>query len=195
MKKQNSNADDLPHADVDRILVPRDRIDERIGQLACEIAAFYADREITIVAALTGAVIFVADLMRRLPLALRIEPVVVSSYPGRATRSQGPQFRLPPDGNLSGRHVLIVDDIFDSGQTMKFLTDAVAAAGAESIRSCVLLNKDRPDLESRPAPPHFVGFDIPDAFVVGYGLDFDDLYRNLPDICVLSQHVTEACHD
>ncbi|MBS3821977.1 MAG: hypoxanthine phosphoribosyltransferase [Phycisphaerae bacterium] len=184
-----------PHANpiekhLARLLVPRDRIADRTVQLAQEIASFYEGRDVTLLAVLTGALIFVADLMRLLPLAARVEPVVVSSYPGRATRGQVPQFRLPPAHSLAGRHVLIVDDIYDSGRTMQFLTETAADAGAETVRSCVLLRKDRPDIASRPAEPHFVGFDIPDEFVVGYGLDFDDLYRNLPDIGVLRQHAT-----
>lgn len=178
-----------------RVLVPRDRIAQRVAELAGEITAFYKDKEITIVMVLTGALMLVADLVRHLDLPVRIEPVSVSSYPGQATRSQGPSFRLPPEKNLAGRDVLIVDDIYDSGLTMGFLTQAVTDAGATSVRSCVLLNKDRPDLETRPASPHFVGFDIPDAFVVGYGLDFDDLHRNLPDICVLAQHAEEGPDD
>ena len=175
-----------------RVLVPRDRIAERTHQLADEIAEFYAGREVTIVMVLTGALMFVADLIRLLHLPLRVEPVSVTSYPGQATRSQGPSFRLPPPQSLTGRDVLIIDDIYDSGCTMEFLVETITNAGAASVRSCVLLRKDRPDLDSRPAEPHFVGFDIPDAFVVGYGLDFDDLHRNLPDICVLQQHAPET---
>ncbi len=178
---------------IGRVLVPRNRIAVRVGELADEIEDFYHGREVTLVMALTGALMLVADLVRQLTLPVRIEPVSVCSYPGRATRSQGPAFRLPPSHQLADRNVLIVDDIYDSGATMALLTRAAEDAGASSIRSCVLLNKDRPDLPSRPTPPHFVGFHIPDEFVVGYGLDYDGLYRNLPEICVLIHAETD--HD
>ena len=179
------------HTEISRVVVPRERIARRVEQLGQEITEFYQGREVTLMMVLTGALVFVSDLIHQLALPVRIEPVSVGSYPGARTQPQASRFRLPPPENLEGRHVLIVDDIYDSGQTMAVLTEAVRAARAASVRGCVLLRKDRPDLETRPGEVHFVGMDIPDVFVVGYGLDFDDLYRNLPDICVLKAHAQE----
>ncbi|HAU36919.1 MAG TPA: hypoxanthine phosphoribosyltransferase [Phycisphaerales bacterium] len=176
------------YRDEARVLVPRDRISARVAELADEIAACYRGREVTILAVLTGAVIFLADLMRQLPLAMRIELVSVSSYPNAATVSQGVNFRTQlPD--LSGKDVLIVDDILDTGRTIGALVQAVRDAGAASVRTCVLLRKLFAEGSgSDRGEPDFLGFDIDNEFVVGYGLDFDNLYRNLPDLCVLDRH-------
>lgn len=175
--------------DIDHVLVPREKIARRIGELATELTADYAGRELTIVLVLTGALPFAVDLLRHLPLRLRIEPVSVSSYPGLATRHQEAKFRLPLPKDLVGRDVLIVDDIFDSGRTMAILIEAAYVAGARDVKSCVLLCKDRPGLPGRGAVD-YQGFTIPDEFVVGYGLDSDGLYRNLPDIGVLRVHAS-----
>jgi hypoxanthine phosphoribosyltransferase len=173
--------------DLQKILITRQQIARRVDELAENLTELYRDEELTILVVLTGALIFVADLVRKMPLKVLIEPVSVSSYPGLATRSREPKFRLPlPDG-LAGRNVLIVDDIFDSGQTMAILTEAGYVKGAEHVRTCALLKKDRPDLPVR-GEVDLHGFDIPDEFVVGYGLDFDGHYRNLPDIGVLDPH-------
>jgi hypoxanthine phosphoribosyltransferase len=167
-----------------RLLLPSDRIAERVAQLADEIAACYADGDLTIVGVLTGAIVFLADLIRRLPVSFRLDMTWVRSYPGTATTSQGVQVLLPTGTDLTERDVLIVDDILDSGRTLSALIDRARSAGARSVRTCVLLRKDRPDLPDRLAPD-FAGFDVPDEFVVGFGLDWDGRYRNLPDICVL----------
>jgi hypoxanthine phosphoribosyltransferase len=178
-----------PRADRDAelgpVVIARDRIAARVGTLADEIAACYGQAELTVLVVLTGAVVFVADLVRRLPMRVRQEAVRVRSYPGRATRSQGPTFLLPPSADLVGRDVLIVDDILDSGRTLAALGKAVSARRPASLRTCVLLQKRRADLPGRPRAD-FVGFEIGDEFVVGYGLDYDNRYRDLPDIRVLA---------
>lgn len=173
--------------DLEKILVSREQIARRVGEMAGELAESYCGEELTILVVLTGALMVAADLVRKLPLKVLIEPVSVSSYPGLATRSEEPKFRLPLPEDLAGRNVLIVDDIFDSGQTMAILTEAAYVKGARSVRTCALLKKDRPDLPDRGGVDLY-GFDIPDEFVVGYGLDFDGHYRNLPDIGVLARH-------
>jgi len=168
---------------VKRVIVPRGSITRRISRLARRIADCYGDDELTVLAVLNGSLVFTADLLRRLPLRVSLQSVYASSYPACATRSRGPRFgSLPAD--LKGRHVLIVDDILDSGATMTALRRAVEARGPASVRTCVLLRKNRPTAGER-LKVDFVAFDIDDEFVVGYGLDFNDLYRNLPDICVL----------
>ncbi|MFP4104896.1 MAG: hypoxanthine phosphoribosyltransferase [Phycisphaerae bacterium] len=174
--------------DIERVLFTEEQIARRVETLAGQIAEQYAGRELTILAVLTGSLIFLADLIRKLPLPMRLDLVSVSSYPGQATRSEGPKVTVPPAGTLRGRNVLIVDDILDSGLTLQYLLDMVAEYQPESVSSCVLLRKERPDVENR-TEAEFVGFDLPDEFVVGYGLDYDHLYRNLPDICVLKKHL------
>jgi len=171
---------------VGRLLVSRDTIASRVDALAGQIACEYAGREVTLLAVLTGAVVFLADLIRRLPLRLKLTVVSVRSYPGETTKSRGPDFISQMPSGLAGKDVLIIDDILDSGQTLGALLRAVGEQNPSSLRTCVLLRKDRPDLPDRPRP-NFVGFEVEDEFVIGYGLDFGDLYRNLPDICVLKQ--------
>jgi len=169
--------------DIADVLISRDRIAERVEQLAGAITAAYPDGELTIVAVLTGSLVFLADLIRRLPLRLRLGVACVSSYPGQATSSRDPGVVIAPTGELQGRHVLIVDDILDSGRTIELLRERILSAAPAGVRTCVLLAKRRDDLSGRGAAD-FTGFHIEDRFVVGYGLDYGGLYRNLPDICL-----------
>ncbi|MFP4144817.1 MAG: hypoxanthine phosphoribosyltransferase [Phycisphaeraceae bacterium] len=180
-------------SDIDRILISRDEIQQRLDQLADEIAADLrgeqdggAPAEITLVPILTGSMIMVSDLMRRLPLRMQIHLVSVTSYPGEATTSRGAAIEEAltslPD-SLESRHVVIVDDILDSGATLELVTSLLRRRRPASLRSCVLLRKQREQPPSVEAD--YVAFAIPDEFVVGYGLDFDDYYRNLPDIVTL----------
>jgi len=177
------------HGDLNHVLISRERLAERVAELgariARDLAALDEPGEIVLVPILTGSIIFVADLMRQLPQRIRIELLAVSSYPGRSVSSQGAQIIGALPGNLEGKHVLIVDDILDSGRTLALVREAVAARGPRSVRTCVLLRKTTP--AALAAPCEYVGFDIPDAFVVGYGLDYDNYYRNLPDIGTLKQ--------
>ncbi|MHC4127315.1 MAG: hypoxanthine phosphoribosyltransferase [Planctomycetota bacterium] len=177
------------HADLDRILIDRDRIAGRVVELADEIShdlGHLSDRdELVLVSVLTGSIIFLADLIRHLPQKLRIEVIAVESYPGRATTSRGARITSGLAGNIDGRHVLIVDDILDSGGTMRLIRDELAKRRPKSVRSCVLLRKQRPS--ALDIPCEYVGFDIPDVFVVGYGLDYNNYYRNLPDIGTLKE--------
>jgi len=168
-----------------RVVISRDRIASRVSELAEEITACYGQGELTIVGVMTGVFMFLADLMRYLAMPIRLDIVSVCSYPGDATRSCGPKLTLPPTADLAERDVLIVDDILDSGRTMSFLLDMFQAARPASLRTCVLLRKDLGGEVDRPEAD-FVGFDVPDEFVVGYGLDYDGLYRGLPDLCVMA---------
>ncbi len=176
-------------ADLDEILFDRDRIAARIVELAGEISRdldeLPEDSEIVLVSILTGSVIFVADLIRELPQKLRIELVTVSSYPGRATSSQGAKLIGGNVEGIEGKHVLIVDDILDSGGTLRLIREELSLQKPKSLRACVLLRKARPSAFDTEC--EYVGFDIPDVFVVGYGLDFDNYYRNLPVIGTLRE--------
>jgi hypoxanthine phosphoribosyltransferase len=175
----------LAHApEIGRVVVSRGRIHRRVAALAGEIARCFRGRELTLLAVLTGSLIFISDLIRRLPLRMRLGLVSISSYPDDATESQGPRLCLPVTAALAGRHVLIVDDILDSGRTLAAIRRMVGKRRPASVRTCVLLRKDRPDLPRR-TEADFVGFDVPQEFIVGYGLDYDNLYRNLPEVHAL----------
>lgn len=171
--------------DIERILLHHDQIGERVRQLATEIAAIYDSREpaLTLVPILSGSIIFLADLIRELPLKMKIALVQVSAYPGRTVEAIEPQTVIELSGDVTGRDVLIVDDILDSGRTLRRVREMIAERRPASVRAAVLLRK------ASKAPPDvrvdFVGFDIDDLFVVGYGLDFGDHYRNYPHIGVL----------
>jgi len=178
--------------DIDRILIPHTQIATRVHELAKSITADHADAEITIIPILTGAMIFCADLIRHLPMRMQIGLLAVSSYPGRSIRSQGSNILSDQVGDLRGKHVVLIDDIIDSGGTLRLVRDMLSEAGAASLKTCVLLRK--PTEGAKQTPVDYLGFDIPDAFVVGYGLDFNDHYRNLPDIVTLKQHVLERAH-
>jgi hypoxanthine phosphoribosyltransferase len=165
------------------VLISAEEIQKRIDQLGSDIVRTYAGQPITIVGVLTGCLVFLADLIRRLNLPLRIALVQASSYRGSATTpgTLHVQDDLLPD--LRGRHILLLDDILDSGQTLSYLAQHLRGLGAGSVRIAVLLRKlgtQKVHLE-----PEFCGFSIPDEFVIGYGLDYNDEYRNLPYIGVL----------
>ena len=176
--------------DIDRILISQEQIAKRVGELARQITADHSSEgEVTIVPILTGAMIFCADLIRQIPIAIQIGLLTVSSYPGRSLRTQGSQVIGQQLGDVSGRHILLVDDILDSGGTLRLVTGLLQELGPASVRTCVLLRKDLPTAQEFKAD--YVGFDIPDEFVVGYGLDYDNYYRNLPDIVTLTPEAIE----
>lgn len=173
--------------DIRGILIDRYAIQARVYRLAQEIAAVYADKDVVLMPLLTGSIIFVADLVRHMPVRMRINVMAVSSYPGRAVSNMGTRVLYPDTFDVKGRHVLVIDDILDSGRTLRTVHDLLVEQGAASVHTCVLLWKK---LAATPAIcADYVGFEIPDEFVVGYGLDFNDYYRNLPDIAILHPHV------
>ena len=184
------------HKDIERILISRDRIARRVQELSAQIVADHVPRsdgataEITLIPILTGAMIFCADLMRQMSLRMRIGLLTVSSYPGASIRTQGASMLGQQLGNLTGRHVLLIDDILDSGGTLKLVLPIIQSLCPASLKTCVLLRKDRP--AAREVVADYVGFEIPDEFVVGYGLDYDNYYRNLPDIVTLRRSILEG---
>jgi len=171
--------------DLDRILIPQDALAQRVRELADQIAQTYKDstRGVVIVPILCGSVIFLADLIRCLPFKMRIGLVTVSSYGGGTQSSGRPRMLQSLNTDIAGRDVLVVDDILDTGNTLRFVLGELRSRDPASLRVCVLLRKKG----KAPADLHvdYVGFDIEDVFVVGYGLDYNDLYRNWPAIAVL----------
>lgn len=177
---------------IDRILIDRLAIARRVGGMGDAIAADIADRRaasrLVVVPVMTGALVLTADLIRTLPVPMSISLVEASSYPGSAIASTGVRLDAgAPLEDLRGAYALVIDDILDSGRTLAAVADRVRAAGAAQVRTCVLLNKvvRRAVDDGAALRADFSGFCIPDVFVVGYGLDHDGLYRNLPDVAIL----------
>jgi hypoxanthine phosphoribosyltransferase len=165
------------------ILISADRINARVSEMASEIARVYEGKPVTVVGILTGCLIFTADLIRRIDLPLRVAFVTASSYRGETTIPGKLEIRdeLLPD--INGRHILLLDDILDTGKTLTRVVSHLLDRGAETVKVGVLLRKI--GRQEVPFEPDFVGFTIPDKFVIGYGLDFNDEYRHLPFVGVL----------
>lgn len=162
-----------------RELIPEDRIRARVVELAGQIDRDYADAgEVLLVGVLRGSYIFVADLSRALSIDRRVDFISLASYE-RDTQPGGVRLIMDSRVRMEGRHVLLVDDILDTGRTLSYLLELLTARKPASIRSCVLVRKPKQEL---PLAVDYVGFDIPDEWVVGYGLDFDDRFRALPFI-------------
>ncbi len=169
-----------------RVLIPAPAIRRRVGQLARDISARYRRGDLVLLGILNGSVFFLADLARELSVPFRLECWRLRSYVGKTTRSSGKIHGIAETpGAFRGSDVLIVDDILDTGLTLATARERLLELGARSARVCVLLRKRRP--RTRPIRADWVGFDIPDEFVVGCGLDFDGNYRGLPDIRALEQ--------
>ena len=168
---------------VEQVLIDDDRLQDRIAELGSEISADYAGRDLLLVGVLKGAVFFMADLMRRLTMPCEIDFMAISSY-GAATDSSGVVRILKDlDINIEGRNVLVVEDIIDSGLTLSYLVRNLQAREPASLDVCALLTK--PQRRENDVDVRYVGFEIPNRFVVGYGLDFAERYRNLPYVAVL----------
>jgi hypoxanthine phosphoribosyltransferase len=165
------------------VLLPAERIRERVSELAGLIARDYHGRPVTIVGVLTGCLIFLADLVRQLDLPLRVHLVQASSYRGASTTAGALDFSDAMLPDLRGRDVLLLDDILDTGQTLVRLVAHLRDLGAQSVRVVVLLRKI--GRQQVAFEPDYCGFEVPDVFVVGYGLDYNDEYRHLPYIAVL----------
>jgi hypoxanthine phosphoribosyltransferase len=175
------------------ILISAERIRERVSELARQIQADYRDQPVTIVGVLTGCLIFLADLVRHLDLPLRVALLQASSYRGAVTMpgQLAVQADLVPE--LRGRHVLLLDDNLDTGRTLAHLVAHLRTLEPASLRVAVLLRKSGRQVVA--LEPDYCGFDIPDAFVVGYGLDFNDEYRNLPYLAVLPESTAQGRED
>ncbi len=171
-----------------RPLVSAEQIQASIDRLAAEIREREAGRPLTAIAVMTGSIIFLADLVRKLDMPLRVGVIQARSYAGTRRGSLSVNADMLPE--VAGRDVLVIDDIFDTGQTLAEVLEFLQGLGARSIRSAVLvLKRGKQQVELRP---DYVGFEIPDVFVVGYGLDYNDAYRNLPYLAALEPQDIEA---
>ena len=171
------------HKDLDEILVSEAQIKRRLATLAAEIDKTYAGQELTVIAIINGALLFTADLIRLINRPVRLDCLRVSSYRNSTSAVTEPQLRSSLTLAIENRHVLLIDDILDTGKTLAMVVDLITAMKPASVRTCVLL--DKRGRREVPFDADFTGFEIPDRFAVGYGLDFAERYRNLPCIRVL----------
>jgi hypoxanthine phosphoribosyltransferase len=164
-------------------LLSEEQIRDGVAGMAGEVGQFYAGRPLTVIGVLTGSLVLVADLIRRLDLPLRVGVIQARSYRGAATTAGALEINHAMLPDIKGKDVLLVDDIFDTGRTLSTLVEQVISMDPRSVRSAVLLLKrGRQEVDARP---DHVAFEIPDGFVVGYGLDYQDLYRHLPFVATL----------
>ena len=169
---------------IGEILVQADELQHRIKEMAAEVSRDYADKDLLLIGVLKGAVFFLADLMRQLDVPCEVDFMAVASY-GSSTDSSGVVRILKDlDAPLEGRDVLIVEDIVDSGLTLQYLMRTLEARGPASLAVCALLTK--PERRKVDMPARYVGFEIPDKFAIGYGLDYAERYRNLPYVAALT---------
>lgn len=176
------------HPDIERVILSEEEIQARVSELAARVSADYADDgQLVIVGILKGAFIFLADLTRRLAVPHRVDFMALSSYGQTATTTGAVRIIMDLRVNIEGRHVLVIEDIIDSGYTLHYLLSVLRTRNPASLRSCVLLSK--PDRRQVDVTVDYLGFEIPDVWVVGYGLDYAELHRTLPYIGALKSEV------
>lgn len=178
------------HEDIERILLGESQIRAGIDRLAGELTADYRGADLTVVAVLKGSCVFVADLIRRLPIPLQLAFIWAESYRAGTVPGRLELFGLPPSEEIAGRSVLLVDDILDSGRTLAAVRAEILRHGAAEVRICVFL--DKPVRRAVAIEPDYVCFELEDVFVVGYGLDHGGRYRNLPFVAALKPEVLAA---
>lgn len=173
--------------EIESVLLTREQISNRVTELAQQINQDYAGQELLVVGILRGAVLFYSDLVMQLDLSVQMDFMSISSY-GASSRSSGVVRILKDlDAGIEDRHVLIVEDIVDSGLSLRYICDNLTVRGPKSIKTCTLL--DKPSRRKVEMEPDYKGFEVPNEFVVGYGLDYAERYRNLQDICILKPSV------
>ncbi|MFD1424499.1 hypoxanthine phosphoribosyltransferase [Laceyella sacchari] len=175
------------HQDIKEVLISEEQIKEKVRELGQRLSEEYKDLNPLCVCVLKGAVPFMADLIREMPIKMEMDFMAVSSYGNSTTSSGVVRILKDLDASIEGRHVLIVEDIIDSGLTLSYLVEMLKGRNAASVKIVTLL--DKPDRRKVDLSPDYCGFTIPDAFVIGYGLDFAEKYRNLPYIGVLKEEV------
>ena len=175
------------HDDVKTALVSEEQLKAKVAELGAQISRDYAGKNLVLVSILKGSVVFMADLMRAVSIPCNIDFMVVSSYGGSNTTSGLVKIIKDLDGDLSGKDVLIVEDILDTGVTLSNLVPMLKMRNPNSVKICTIL--DKPSRRKADIQPDYEGFQVPDEFVVGYGLDYDEKYRNLPYVGVLNPEV------
>jgi hypoxanthine phosphoribosyltransferase len=176
-------------SDIERVLFDEPAIHKRLDEMAAQITADYRERQLTVIAVLTGSLMFLSDLLRRIPLPLRLDCLSVVSYHGKPQTSGQVIFKDVDLPDVTDQDVLILDDILDTGHTLAAVREKLQTAEARSVRVCVLLSKRKQ--RARDVDADYVGFEIEDEFVVGYGLDFMERYRNLPYIGALRKKLLD----
>lgn len=173
--------------DIEQILYTQDQVDQRLDELAATLTEKYQDQFPVVVSVMTGAMVFTSEMLKRLNFKLNVDYVDVSSYDDGAESSGKVKLVQDLSTDIKGRPVIIMEDIIDTGYTLDFLTDLLRNRGAKSIEICSLL--DKPERRQVDVEADYVGFKVPNEFIVGYGLDFDGVYRNLPFVGVLKRAV------
>lgn len=170
-----------------RTLISEEQLHQKVAQIGKQVSADYRDKNLLMVSVLKGSVVFMADLMREISIPCEIDFMCVSSY-GSGTKTSGVVKIIKDlDIDLKDRDLLIVEDILDSGMTLSYIKEMLKQRGTKSIKICTLL--DKPERRKADITPDYVGFTVPDEFVVGYGLDYDEKYRNLPYVGILKPEV------
>lgn len=175
---------------MEQVLFSEEVLQTKVRELGAEITADYADRHPVCIGVLKGSFVFMADLMREMDFSCRIEFMAVSSYGNQSETTGAVKITQDLDYDIEGRHVILIEDILDSGLTLNYLISYLQVRNPASIKVCTLL--DKPDRRRAPITADYIGFSIPDEFVVGYGLDFAQQYRNLPYIGILKPAVYET---
>lgn len=175
------------HPDIAKILLDEQTIQAKVRELAARLSEDYKGKSPVLICILKGAFMFTADLMRQMTIPARVDFMAISSYGNRARSSGVVQILKDLDSSIEGEHVVVVEDMIDSGLTLNYLRENLLSRRPASLRTCVLL--DKPSRREVPYTPDYVGFQVPDEFVVGYGLDYAGLYRHLPYIGVLKPEV------
>lgn len=178
------------HPDIEQVLYTEEQLRDRVQEVGRQIAADYAGREPLLISVLRGSYIFMADLTRAIDLNVTVDFMAVSSYGAGTTSSGQVEIKKDLSDSIEGKDLIIVEDILDSGNTLYYLMDVLRARKPASIRICALM--DKPERRTKPITADYVGFTIPDAFIVGYGLDYAEKYRNLPYVGVLKPSVYGA---
>lgn len=173
--------------DIEKVLISKDEIHHRICELGRQITEDYAGKELVLVGVLKGAMPFLCDLMREIDLPLTIDTMVVSSYGNDTVSSGNINVRKDLDRDVRGKNILVVEDIIDTGITLSMLVPLLKKRGAASVELAVCLNKQ--ERRIKDVPVKYVGFEVPDEFIVGYGCDYAEKYRNLPAVCTLKSKV------
>lgn len=173
--------------DIEKILLTEEQISAKVKEIGTQISKDYEGKKLILISVLKGAVVFMADLMRAITIPCTIDFMAVSSYGGGTSSSGTVKILKDIDANLDGYDVLIVEDILDSGRTLSYLSNYLKGRGAKSIRIATFL--DKPERRTTNIKADYSCFNVPNEFVVGYGLDFDQIYRNLPYVGVLKPHI------